>query len=79
MMTKHLSPHGNSLALVIDKGILSLLGINEKTSLEITTDGRGLYVAPSLGAARRRRFEEAASLSHKKYGTLFKALAESDK
>jgi antitoxin component of MazEF toxin-antitoxin module len=29
MMTKKLSKHGNSLALVIDRSILELLGIDE--------------------------------------------------
>ena len=38
-MIKKLSKHGNSLALVIDRSILDLLGIDEKTSLEISTDG----------------------------------------
>ena len=35
MMTKKLSKHGNSLALVIDRSILELLGIDDETPLEI--------------------------------------------
>ncbi len=45
-MIKKLSKHGNSLALVIDRSILELLGIDENTSLEISTDGHALVVAP---------------------------------
>ena len=38
-MKKRLSKHGNSLAIIIDKPILDLLSINEKTVLSISTDG----------------------------------------
>jgi antitoxin component of MazEF toxin-antitoxin module len=47
-MTKTLQPIGNSLGLIIDKPILSLLGITASTPLEITvtTDGKGLLIRP---------------------------------
>ncbi len=45
-MVKKLSKHGNSWALLIEKPILDLLGIDENTPLEIRTNGRGLYVQP---------------------------------
>ena len=37
-MLKKLTKHGNSLALVIDKGVLELLNIDDTTPLEISTD-----------------------------------------
>jgi hypothetical protein len=37
MLTKKLCKHGNSLALVIDRSILELLGIDEETTLDIST------------------------------------------
>ncbi len=40
MMIKKLSKHGNSLALVIDRGMLDLLDIDAETLLSIKTDGR---------------------------------------
>ena len=46
IVIKKLSKHGNSLALVIDRSILDLLEIDEQTSLEISTDGEALVVAP---------------------------------
>jgi antitoxin MazE len=46
MMTKKLSRHGNSLALVIDKPILELLELDAKSRVRITTDGRKLVVTP---------------------------------
>ena len=79
MMTKHLSPHGNSLALVIDKGILSLLGINEKTSLEITTDGRSLVVSPASNAGRKEKVNRAVAWVNRRYDKALKTLANSDK
>ncbi|QDU25074.1 hypothetical protein ETAA8_01350 [Anatilimnocola aggregata] len=41
-MIKKLSKHGNSLALVIDRSILDLLGIDEQTALEVSTDSAAL-------------------------------------
>ena len=45
-MLKKLTRHGNSLALVIDKGVLELLNIDDKTPLEISTDGTLLLISP---------------------------------
>lgn len=45
-MTKKLSKHGNSLAVIIDKPILDLLNINEKTLINIKTDGTNIIIEP---------------------------------
>jgi len=45
-MTKTLTKHGNSYALVLDRPIMDLLNIRPETPLEITTDGEGLHVKP---------------------------------
>ena len=76
MMTKKLSRHGNSLALVIDRSILELLGIDEQTTLNISTDGRALVIVPSHEKRRRKRFEEALSACNDRYGKALKRLAE---
>jgi len=60
-MTKHLTPHGNSAALVIDKPILELLKIGMKTALEISTDGRSLIISPVSNEGRERKFRNALS------------------
>ncbi len=75
-MIKKLSKHGNSLALVIDRSILDLLGITEQTSLEISTDGESLVVAPLRDKKRRKRFEDALASSNERYGNALKRLAE---
>lgn len=59
MMTKHLTAHGNSAALVIDKPILELLGITLKTPLEISTDGKSIVISPVRNVARVNKFRTA--------------------
>jgi hypothetical protein len=39
-MVKKLTKHGNSLALVLDRGVLDLLEIDADTPLNIKTDGK---------------------------------------
>jgi antitoxin component of MazEF toxin-antitoxin module len=75
-MVKKLSKHGNSLALVIDRPILDLLGIDEETQLEISTDGESLVVAPIRDKKRRKKFEDALASTNERYGKALKRLAE---
>ena len=75
-MIKKLCKHGNSLALVIERPILELLGIDENTSLEISTDGESLVIAPVRDEQRRKRFEKALASSNERYGGALKRLAE---
>ena len=75
-MNKKLSKHGNSLALVIDRPILELLGIDERTSLSISTDGEALVIVPVRDKKRRKRFEEALASTNRRYGKALKRLAE---
>lgn len=58
-MTKHLTQHGNSAALVIDKPILALLNIDMTTPLEISTDGRSLVISPAVEKTRQGKFKAA--------------------
>ncbi len=74
-MLKKLTRHGNSLALVIDKGVLELLNIDEQTPLEISTDGTILLVSPVRDEKRRRQFQEALARTNAKYGRSLKRLA----
>jgi len=76
MLTKKLSKHGNSLALVIDRSILELLSINENTTLEISTDGRALVIVPAQDKKRRNKFQDALTACNQQYGKALKKLAE---
>ena len=75
-MIKHLTKHGNSLALVIDRGILELLEIDADTPLSLTTDGKCLVVAPVRDAKRREAFRAALDEGNRRYGKMLKRLAE---
>ncbi len=74
-MLKKLTRHGNSLALIIDKGVLKLLNIDEKTPLDISTDGTLLMISPVRDEKRRRQFREALKKTNTRYGRALKRLA----
>jgi len=75
IMLKKLTRHGNSLALVIDKGVLELLNIDDKTLLDISTDGTLLLISPVRDEKRRRQFQKAVEKVNTKYGRALKRLA----
>ena len=56
-MTKTLTAIGNSLGLIIERPILDLLKIDRDTPLEITTDGKGLYIKPAASDHQSRVHE----------------------
>ena len=74
-MTKKLTRHGNSLALVIDRGVLDLLNIDDDTPLDVSTDGDVLIVTPVRSNARQKAFKSALEKTNKRYGRLLKRLA----
>ena len=76
-VTKKLTKHGNSYALVIERPILDLLGIDGDTLLEISTpDGNSIVITPLKTKEEKRRFSSALKKINKKYGRTLKHLAE---
>ncbi len=75
-MIKRLTKHGNSLALVIEKGVLDLLDIDADTPLSISTDGSCLIIAPVRDADRREKFKAALGEANGRYGRALKRLAD---
>jgi antitoxin MazE len=73
---KKLTKHGNSAALVIDKGVMELLNIDVDTPLDISTDGQVLIVSPVRDEERRRQFDEALQDINRRYSRALKKLAE---
>jgi antitoxin MazE len=76
---KKLTKVGNSYALLIDRSILDLLNITDKTSVEITMgpDGKCLIVRPIEDDDKNRRiFEAAVKETKKQYGGAMKKLAK---
>ncbi len=75
-MVKRLTKHGNSLALVIDRGVLDILDINADTPLSVTTDGKCLVVSPIRDLNTKKRFRAALQEGNRKYGKMLKRLAD---
>ena len=75
-MIKKLTKHGNSLALVIDRGVLDLLEIDAETPLNIKTDGKCLIVTPERDVARQKKFRAALAKVNRQYSPALKKLAE---
>ena len=75
-MRKRLTKHGNSLALLIEKPILELLGVDADTPFDITTDGQALVLTPVRDEKRREDFEQTLGKINEQYGETLKKLAE---
>jgi antitoxin MazE len=74
-MTKTLTSIGNSLGLIIDRPILDLLKIDKNTPLEVTTDGKGLYIRPA-DTETQARFLASARRMMDLHDETFRKLAE---
>lgn len=82
-MIKKLVKHGNSSALVIDKPILDILNITEKTELEVTTDGQTLTITPVIKGKQtvkkvsdNKEIQKAFEKIVSKYDTALRKLAK---
>jgi hypothetical protein len=62
--------------LVIDKGVLELLNIDDTTPLEISTDGTLLMISPVRDEKHKLQFEQALEKANSKYGRALKRLAD---
>jgi len=76
MKLKHLTRQGNSLAIIIDRPILDMLDINEQTPLKLTTDKGRIILEPVSEQEIERRFSGASDKVEKRFGRMFKRLAE---
>lgn len=76
-ITKKLTKHGNSYAVIIERAILELLGIDDDTLLQISTpDGESIVITPLKSKAEKRRFSDSVKKVNKKYSRTLKRLAE---
>ena len=76
MKIKHLTRQGNSLAIIIDRPILDMLDINEKTPLKLTAVGRRIVLEPVSAKEIEQRFNAASDKVEKRFGRMFKRLAQ---
>ena len=74
-MIKHLTTHGNSSALIIEKPILKLLNITQETPLEVVTDGKNLILSPVEDAGKEKKVKRALAKVNQRHAKTLKALA----
>ncbi len=75
-MIKKLQRLGNSRALVIDKALLEVLGIDEDTPVQVTVSGHSLIVTPVDVGVGRQAVAEAIAELRPKYARMLENLAE---
>lgn len=83
-LVKKLTKQGNSNAVVLDKGIMDLVGIKPNSWVEISTDdGRSLTIKPAAEAEIAQREDEhmakvqsAIDKTHERFDGVMKRLAE---
>jgi len=75
-MVKRLTKTGNSLALVLDRRLLELTKIDDKTLLEVSTDGEVIVISPVRRRRRTTRVRKLVAEAHRQYGGVFKRLAD---
>jgi antitoxin MazE len=75
-MRKKLTRTGNSLALVLDKRLLDRVGIDADTPLDVSTNGQVIVVSPVRGRRRTARLKGIVAEAHRRYGGVFRRLAE---
>ncbi|UWX57967.1 AbrB/MazE/SpoVT family DNA-binding domain-containing protein [Chlorobaculum sp. MV4-Y] len=75
-MIKQLTKHGNSMAMVIEKPILELIGADADTPFEITTDGQALILTPLKNPEGSAAFGVALEKVNTRYARALKKLAE---
>jgi len=75
-MIKTLTKHGNSLALLIEKPVLELIGADADTLFDVSTDGQVLILSPIRDAGRNSAFKAALDKVNKKYPKALKKLSE---
>ena len=75
-MVKRLTKTGNSLALVLDRRLLELTKIDDKTLLEVSTDGEVIVISPVRRRQRTTTLRKLVVEAHRQYGGVFKRLAD---
>ncbi len=75
-MRKKLTRTGNSVALVLDKGLLEELGLEDNAEVELSTNGDVLVVTPIRDHIRRRKLSKILDEMDEQYGGVFRRLAE---
>lgn len=75
-MVKKLTRTGNSVAVVLDKALLEAANMDEDATVEVSTDGQVIIIAPVKTKKDADRFRLAEEWAHSRYAGAFKRLAK---
>jgi antitoxin MazE len=75
-MVKNLTKTGNSLALILDRGILEATGIDADTKLEVSTDGDVIVISPVRSKKRTAELRRILEDLDRDHAGVFRRLAE---
>ena len=75
-MMKSLTKTGNSLALILDRGILDATGIDADTKLEVSTDGDVIVISPVRSKKRTAELKRILEELDRDHAGVFRRLAE---
>lgn len=75
-MIKTLQKHGNSQALLIDKALMDVLGIQADTPLQVVVSGNSLVVTPVNVGVGREAVAKSIKKLRPRYGQMLENLAE---
>lgn len=73
-MLKTLSRVGNSKALILDKTMLELMGV-ENDQVELQIEGNRLTVTPVVDTARREEIDQSSQKMIARFGAAYRYLA----
>jgi antitoxin component of MazEF toxin-antitoxin module len=75
-MIKTLTRQGNSAALIFDKTLMELLGIDMQTPLKLTVNGRQLVIEPLTEKEREVKVARSVDKILTRHEKAFRKLAE---
>ena len=75
-MFKKLTRQGNSTALILDRQIMELMGIDKDSIVKVTLNGRQLVIEPISEKERAMKVKAIQQKTLKKNAELFKRLAK---
>ena len=74
-MIKTLSKVGNSSALILDKTLLELIGVEERGDVELQVQGDRLVIMPAKSGARQAALDLAHEDLMARFGSTYQRLA----
>lgn len=75
-MVKRLTRSGNSVALVLEKGLLEAAHLEEGAEVEVSTNGEVIIVSPVRDKKRQAKFRAAHDAVKKQFAGAFARLAK---